>query len=384
MDIRVVFIFDEARKLLDSNKPTSTKESNFVLLRRAFTYFPRKIGCLAPLALMTDTTAKISNFAPIPSLEASARATTLPRGMFPPFYLIANVDIWAPKHRDTTTLQDLEDWKYYCLFGRPHWGALAKQIMDSGSPISINDLMSLARIKLLGRNEDFADIGEFSMGEAMAILGVRVCVDLVPQCQLSDTLVAQHMRTLYFVSEDRERMITGYFSEPVLVQAAAQLTNESAYSPSANRWSMLLRMLVGSLRNGMVDAGFQGELVARILLLLAWDKCCLAKLRENETEMSTAVFLRAVPLLEFLESLLNIDDDVTAHLTATIKDADNVAWVRCSHFVKIDYVPNTEQLLLLFKRGAAAITKELQPGVDLVIPIVFAKDRFSITDTTKV
>ena len=120
------------------------------------------------------------------------------------------------------------------------------------------------------------DQGESSIGEAMAILGVRVCVDVVPQCQLSDLLVAQHMRTLYFVSEDRESMVTGYFSEPVLVQAAAQLTNEasSEVHSALNKWRVLLKLLLGSLRKGMVDAGFRGELVARVLLLLAWDKCC--------------------------------------------------------------------------------------------------------------
>jgi hypothetical protein len=32
---------------------------------------------------------------------------------------------------------------------------------------------------------------------------------------------------------------------------------------------VLLELLVESLRNGVVDAGFRGELVARILLLLA-------------------------------------------------------------------------------------------------------------------
>ena len=81
---------------------------------------------------------------------------------------------------------------------------------------------------------------------------------------------------LYFVSEDRESMVTGYFSEPVLVQAAAQLTNEasSEVHSALNKWRVLLKVLLGSLRKGMVDAGFRGELVARVLLLLAWDKCC--------------------------------------------------------------------------------------------------------------
>ena len=90
MSIVVAFIFDEARKLL---KQAKMKDNNFVLLRRAFTYFPRRTGYLAPLAVITDTTAKVSNFAPSNHLEASARATKMPSGTFPPFYLAANADI---------------------------------------------------------------------------------------------------------------------------------------------------------------------------------------------------------------------------------------------------------------------------------------------------
>ena len=382
LEVIVAFIFDEAGILLDSNKNTHAKESNFVSLRRAFTHFPRRIGYLSPLALMVDTTGKISNFAPSRSV-ASTRATQMPRGIFPTFYLLANVDIWATKHDPANSLAALEDWKYYCQFGRPYWGALAKQIISQTGAVSIIDVMDLARVKLLGGKAQFKDEGEPSIGEAMAVLGVRVCVDVVPQCLLSDVLVAQHMRTLNFVSDDRERMITGYFSEPVLVQAAAQLSNESTRS-GANRWGVLLKVLIGSLRNGMVDAGFRGELVARILLLMAWDKCCIATLRDGEALMSSGVFLRAVPLLDFLKTLLNLDADALSYLKESFDGSDGVAWVRCSHFVKIDYVPNAAQLFELYTRGAAAVTKELQPGVDLVIPLLFAKGYGSSIDESMV
>ena len=371
MRIVVAFIFDEARNLLEH---AEMKDNNFVLLRRAFTYFPRRPDYLTPLAVITDTTAKVSNFAPSRHLEASARATKMPSGTFPPFYLVANVDIWAPKNDDAASLAEMEDWNYYCRLGRPHWGALAKQIVNVTSAISINDIMELARVKLLGGREKLTDQGEPSIGEAMAVLGVRACVDVVPQCQLSNLLVAQHMRTLYFVSADRESMVTGYFSEPVLVQAAAQLTNEtSSEVPSAsNRWNMLLKVLLGSLKNGTVDAGFRGELVARVLLLLAWDKCCISMLRQNETILSTGIFLRAVLLVDFLGTLLNLESEIETNLNENFRGSNSKAWVRCSHFVKIDYSPTTDQLFQLFKRGAAAVTKELERGVDLVIPIVFA------------
>ena len=204
----------------------------------------------------------------------------------------------------------------------------------------------------------------------MAVLGVRTCIDVVPQCQLSHDLVSQHMRTLLYVAPDRESILTGYFSEPVLVQAAAQVTN---LADSNKRWSMLLKPLVHCLRNGMVNAGFRGELVARILLLLAWDKCfsCMDKL-------VSGTFLQAIKLKDFLDSLLNLDTEMQATLKTAFDSPDKTAWVRCTHFVKVDYVPTASQLLALFKRGAAVISKELQTGVDLVLPVIFCENSETI------
>ncbi len=63
--------------------------------------------------------------------------------------------------------------------------------------------MSLARAKLLGGTEDACAKLDECPPEALAILGIRVCLELVPQCQLSHDLAAQHMRTLYHISDSR-------------------------------------------------------------------------------------------------------------------------------------------------------------------------------------
>jgi hypothetical protein len=85
----------------------------------------------------------------------------------------------------------------YCKFGRPHWGALATQFGEN--VCSILDVMRLARAKLQGGIEPSSCDG-IMIAQNLAILGIRVCVDLVPQCQLSHELVAQHMRTMYHIS----------------------------------------------------------------------------------------------------------------------------------------------------------------------------------------
>ena len=66
----VVFIFDEARHLMygKDSKPVS----NFLHLRRAFTHFSCDGKYLCPIAVMTDTTAEISNLAPVRDVDSSA------------------------------------------------------------------------------------------------------------------------------------------------------------------------------------------------------------------------------------------------------------------------------------------------------------------------
>ena len=316
---------------------------------------------------MTDTMAKISNFGPVRDKDPSLRVTAMPQGISPPFYLIANVDIWVENPPES--LADMVNEAAYCLYGRPHWGALIQQFSEGQCRIA--DVMSLARAKLLGGTEDVCAKLDECRAEALAILGIRVCLELVPQCQLSHDLVAQHMRTLYHVSDSRDSIITGYFSEPVLVQAAAQLTNCFPLHAPSSRWSPLLKSLILSLKNGQVNAGFRGELVARILLLMSWDACCLSG---ESDSLSSGVFLKAVPLIRFLGSFVSLGDEETAELSKKFSDSEKCAWVRCTHFVKIDYVPNAAQLLELFRRGAAAITEELHAGSDLIIPIAFSQN----------
>ena len=127
------------------------------------------------------------------------------------------------------------------------------------------------------------------------------------------------------------------------------------------------KSLILSLKNGQVNAGFSGELVARILLLMSWDKCCLL---EESDSLASGVFLKAIPLVRFLDSFVFLGQDDTLELSEKFY-REKCAWVRCSHFVKIDYVSNAAQLLELLRRGAAAITKECQASTDLIIPIAF-------------
>ncbi len=191
------------------------------------------------MSLITDTLAKVSNLAPLQKADPSGRATAMPNGIPPPFFLLANVDIWVDEDDPPRTLADMSDPRYYCRYGRPHWGALAR-LFKKGK-FQISHVMDLARFKILGGNDSFELLpARVIPVAALAILGIRVCIDMVPQCQLSQDLVAQHMRVLYHISASRDAVFTGYFSEPVLVQAAGQLTNMDALEGAPAWWTVLL------------------------------------------------------------------------------------------------------------------------------------------------
>jgi hypothetical protein len=108
--------------------------------------------------------------------------------------------------------------------------------------------------------------------------------------------------------------------------------------------------------------------VARLLLLMAWDRCVL---EGQNPSIANRRFLDSTPLMRFLASLLILNDEVKVDLSGTFQHA----WVRCTHFVKVDYAPDSEELLELFKRGAVAVAKEHQTGTDIVIPVVICSDQ---------
>ncbi|CAG8523819.1 7914_t:CDS:1, partial [Diversispora eburnea] len=65
---------------------------------------------------------------------------------------------------------------------------------------------------------------------------------------------------------DRECIIKSKPTEPVLAEVSAQIIND----PNVDL-SELTNQLSSALRKRIVEAGYRGELTARILILKAWD-----------------------------------------------------------------------------------------------------------------
>ena len=129
----------------------------------------------------------------------------------------------------------------------------------------------------------------------LAALGIRPMLEFEPLRESANQeakLVEGHMRVAYSMPKHRQYLRGGAPSEPVLAEAASRRI--------MNDMTSLLHTVGNYLKNGLVSKGERGELVARLLLTLAHDKC--VKLDRKKAQYS-----KPIPLLRFLEPLVGLD-----------------------------------------------------------------------------
>src|SRR6185503_16544862 len=88
--MNVLFVFDEARSLLDIKYPSKT--SCFLELRRALWYLPQSCGAFA---VILDTTSRLSNFQPASLEDPSQRVKSENYDLFDPLYLLSTTDVMS-------------------------------------------------------------------------------------------------------------------------------------------------------------------------------------------------------------------------------------------------------------------------------------------------
>jgi hypothetical protein len=113
------------------------------------------------------------------------------------------------------------------------------------------------------------------------------------------------------------------------------------------------------LKKGFVDAGPRGEVVARIILILA-----MRSIQEKKEWKSTVITVKR--LMELLDP-------------ATVDDLQHFvdATVAFTHFIPITYAPKTCSLKEYYRRRCAVILKRNNPGADIMIPVKLSEDRYS-------
>jgi len=265
------------------------------------------------------------------------------------------------------TLKQVASPQYFFRYGRPLWGGLlnARDTYSGQSVLTPEKILEIAKSKLIG-GLDFEDwitnkrSEKITISESIAVLGPRLCIDVVPQTELATELVASYMSLCYHLSDTRESVMIDYPSDPVLAEASAHITNNTNRIGLAHYVSTL----INALREGSVEAGYRGELVARFILTMAWDKACISH-RDNK---EANVFSRPITLQQYFQALFSskvwqeIQDELSSEL--------QTARIRFTHFIRVMYTPSRQQLLEFFRRGAAVICKRNQVGVDLILPLL--------------
>lgn len=118
--VRVVFVFDECRVLLNDDEDQST--SAFACMRRAARSFPDSMG-LAVVIL--DTVSRVSNLSPHSALDPSYRPRTMDScKLFSPLYILPTIDHFATLVNKGDKLDTLLEPTVLYKYGRPLWGAL--------------------------------------------------------------------------------------------------------------------------------------------------------------------------------------------------------------------------------------------------------------------
>ena len=252
-------------------------------------------------------------------------------------------------------------------------------------------IINLARAKLLC--QDAIDVKATDVGRTArtAVVDVRLMLDYEPRREASHLLQAElvesHMRICYSVPQSRKYMRSGYPSEPILAEAAAQ----QMYTFRKRDQRAILK---DNMEDGLLDRGERGELVGRVLLMSAYDRAIeredKARQRSETSLQGTSIddptsksprsYSSGVSLITFIDELFteenahqvleSLPDNIK--LETNFRDAFEDPKVRFTHFVKMGDSTGTTSAAswVALTRGMAIITRSGDVAVDVIIPIL--------------
>jgi hypothetical protein len=244
------------------------------------------------------------------------------------------------------------------------------------------EVVKFARAKLIYNPKIEIPFGQLPDFAQIAVVDARLLIDYEPRRETARRaevdLVACYMRMAYSTPKDREYLRSGYPSEPILAEAAAQQMwqfRQQNRSP--------LDILEEHITSGLLDRGERGELVARLLLISAYDRAVeVESERANEPPRTNEPphyskgcklinFLQQLFSEEYIESILDCRPDTGAS-DSSLREAFKSAMVRFTHFVRAAHndMASSEAMAAAYVRGMAFITMVGAAAVDLFIPVL--------------
>jgi hypothetical protein len=426
--VPLILIFDEARTLCEYEAydgariydehsthfyqpPLTTKRdatglpvrsfSNFRALRRALHYL--SVGPPGPtttptvFAVFTDTTSRITNFQPTAWNDPSMRVIALPeagQNQFPPIFVFSSIDVHSRIQNPamcTSSHHEVADLNRLLKFGRAGWySTYLQRNTQVSSEVNLrnsNLIVNTATSKLVSaRNRQEAQAffdrknhSPANLLKMIAVLAPRLALTVGPYTLEASELIASHLAVLTRTDNERHFLRTVYPSEPILAEASAQLTH-------GNGWAHPLSALLHYVRGGIVEAGFRGELITKIVCLMAMDNALshihvprdrwrfsrpitvshflnnlVVPLRPEHRTFSEG--LKGVPKSNNItEGTLNVDDEKLRRFLD--------GHVFFNHFIRVEVKLSYSMLVHAWNRGAAILCMTNTKGIDHVIPVM--------------
>ena len=218
--------------------------------------------------------------------------------------------------------------------------------------------------------------------QTLACLSVRLGLEFKTPAWLEGRLdiecrqVERHMRVCLAATPGLQKIVTICPSEPLLAEAAYRVMRASTHV----KW---ISKFVGHVDSFYVDVGKKGEVVAGLIILMAYDKArgSLQSLGNNDLLTEDGkVSGRVISVLDFLSALIG-SDGWRGSLPFRIRTPeDNIemeqafrgCYMYFNHFIKVEDfdILNRAYLLLAISRGAAIICADCQCGIDIVLPFL--------------
>ncbi|THH03138.1 hypothetical protein EW145_g6499 [Phellinidium pouzarii] len=384
-DVRIVIYVDEAHDLTkEAIKEGPEKERSFY---HTFCSATNSLTAAPVFFLYLSTHSNLAEFAPSRLNFPSARVAGGEDNVQPPFTelpfdcLYEKTTIIEP---GTKTLEQVADINFLCSFGRPLFTSLALS-----DPLRMSDsIVDLARSKLTGVTRPDS---VFSSGSVqLAVLSIRLLPDFdltrADSRRTLMNLVQNHMAIAYSIPQHRETLRTGYPSEPILAEAAARQMRVLRFQLGRGNAASHLQSYTES---GLIEKGQRGELVARLIMTMAYDEAVDAFNEENGTLFPAnsgvhPLYSQGVPLMYYIKALLGNEhaENIFNSRPNNVKDgkpfreAYKDAWVRFTHFQRAgdSSVISSEACWAAAARAMAFQCNSGQALIDILVPVILYKN----------
>lgn len=156
-------------------------------------------------AVFTDTLSTLTNFAPTRKLIPSMHRFPEQGKLFPLFYFVNWLDIFA--NNDSPSLSG---------YGRPLW----KHYKDQFRSNQLDVLLHFAKLKLLRSSSELPNLSaDHKMAASIACLVCQVVLHIYPGRKLATDLEGGHMAVCLHVYNSRESILIGYRLNPFFLAA---------------------------------------------------------------------------------------------------------------------------------------------------------------------